>query len=89
MIGQITPIAMEDVKWRYYFLFVVCNFTNALFFYCLLPETAKVPLESMDNLFENAPWFVPSMTRQNYLLDLEHRKEEIEVKQATAHAERI
>lgn len=82
MIGQVTPKAMEEVKWRFYFLFVICNFTNALFFWCLLPETAKVPLESMDALFENAPWFVPSMRRQDFLGELENRREQIAEKGA-------
>jgi len=77
MIGQVTPIAMTNVGYRFYFLFIICNFTNAIFFYCLLPETSKVPLESMDRLFEDAPWFVPTMERADYLGELEHRTEEI------------
>lgn len=28
MIGQVTPIAMTHIHYRYYILFVVCNFTN-------------------------------------------------------------
>jgi hypothetical protein len=63
----------------------VCNFTNAIFFWALLPETSKVPLEAMDNLWENAPWFVPTMRRKDYLAELEQHKEEIEEKQATVH----
>ncbi|KAF8538678.1 putative MFS sugar transporter [Trichophaea hybrida] len=67
MIGQVTPVAMKQVAWRYYILFVVCNFTNAAFFWALLPETSKVPLEAMDRLWEKAPWFVPKMKREDYL----------------------
>jgi len=76
MIGQVTPIAMERVAWRYYILFVVCNFTNAGFFWALLPETSKVPLEAMDSLWVEAPWFVPSMRRRDYLEELEREVEE-------------
>lgn len=32
MIGQVTPIAIPKIGYRFYILFVVCNFTNALFF---------------------------------------------------------
>lgn len=32
MIGQVTPIAIDKIGYRYYILFIVCNFTNALFF---------------------------------------------------------
>ena len=40
---------------------IVCNFTNALFFWAIQPETAKRPLEEMNYLFTNAPIFVPTM----------------------------
>lgn len=61
----------------------VCNFTNAVFFYCFLPETAKRPLEEMRYLFTEAPHFVPTMDRnQAYAYDLERRVEEVEQKQA-------
>lgn len=88
MIGQITPIAMSHIHYRFYFLFVVCNFTNALFFYALLPETKKVPLEEMNYMFSHAPWIVPGTHKESYLPhDLERKVEEQEVKQDTAHYE--
>jgi hypothetical protein len=58
MIGQVTPIAMQAVGWKYYILFVVCEFTNALFFWAFLPETKKLPLEETNYLFTHAPWIV-------------------------------
>jgi len=77
MIGQVTPIAIKAVTWRYYMLFIVCNFTNALFFYAVLPETKKLPLEEMNYLFTNAPWYVPGTDKKayqaDYLGDLEKR----------------
>jgi hypothetical protein len=70
----------------------VCNFTNALFFWAVLPETAKRPLEEMKYLFTNAPMFVPSMKKSDYEShDLEHRVAEVEAKQSygNAHEERV
>ncbi|KAA8904824.1 putative MFS sugar transporter [Sphaerosporella brunnea] len=77
MIGQVTPVAMKKVGWRYYILFVICNCTNALFFWALLPETKKVPLEAMDNLFENSPWFIPTFKQKDYLAEFEHEVEAV------------
>jgi hypothetical protein len=67
MIGQVTPIAMTNIQYRFYYIFVDCNFTNALFFYLLLPETKKVPLEVMNQMFSNAPWIVPGSKREDYM----------------------
>lgn len=75
---------MEHVGYRYYFLFIICNFTNAVFFYLFLPETARLPLEEMNYLFTNAPWLVARYDKQaykaNYAEDLERRAMEIEQK---------
>lgn len=69
---------MANIGWRYYIVFIVCNFTNALFFYCFLPETARLPLEEMNNLFTNAPLFVPGMDMSAYRThDLERRESQI------------
>ncbi|KAF2635468.1 general substrate transporter [Massarina eburnea CBS 473.64] len=90
MIGQVTPIAMEAVGYKFYILFAVCNCTNALFFYAVLPETAKRPLEEMKYLFTNAPIFVPGMKRNDYSPhDLERRVEEVEAKSAYTHHEAV
>ncbi|KAL2814469.1 general substrate transporter [Aspergillus granulosus] len=59
MIAEVTPIALEHIGWRYYLLFIVCDFTNALFFYLFLPETKGISLEVMDDLFSNSPLLVP------------------------------
>lgn len=77
MIGQVTPIAMESVRYRYYFLFIICNFTNAVFFWLLLPETKKLPLEEMNYLFSNSPWIVAGKRKEDYVPhDLQRRLEE-------------
>lgn len=59
MIGQVTPVALAAIGWRYYLVFIVCDVVNALFFYLFLPETKKLSLEAMDDLFANSPWIVP------------------------------
>ncbi|KAI5371027.1 putative major facilitator, sugar transporter, major facilitator superfamily [Septoria linicola] len=89
MIGQVTPIAIERIGWRFYLVFVVCNFTNAVWFWMIQPETAKRPLEEMNYLFTNAPLFVPTMNMKDFdNHDLEHRVQEVERKGAVvSHVE--
>ena len=59
MIGQVTPIAISAIGWRFYIIFIVCNLTSALFFWAFLPETKGLNLEDMNDLFYNSPTFVP------------------------------
>jgi hypothetical protein len=47
MIGQVTPIAVSSIGWKYYILFIVCNLTNAIFFWAFQPETKGLNLEDM------------------------------------------
>lgn len=83
--------AIQTQGWRYFLLFVICNVTNAMFFWAFLPETKGVPLEEMKALFQQTGWFVPG---QNYkptttqLVELQH---EIEEKQNTGmtHVESV
>ncbi|KAK3071124.1 hypothetical protein LTR53_009201 [Teratosphaeriaceae sp. CCFEE 6253] len=85
LIGQITPIAIKAVGWRFYLVFVVFNFTNAVFFWAIQPETAKRPLEEMNYLFTNAPLFVPFMNMKEFEThDLENRVADVERKQSVA-----
>jgi len=46
MIGQVTTVALAKVGWRFYLLFVVCNFSNAVFFYLFEPETRGVTVRN-------------------------------------------
>lgn len=72
--GQVTPIAMNNVGYRFYYVFIVCNLTNAIFFWALLPETARRPLEEMNYLFTHAPWIVVGTSKESYVShDLEDR----------------
>lgn len=70
---------MESVGYRFYFLFVVCNITNAIFFWAFLPETKGRPLEEMNELFSSNSWFVAGKTtRRHHSRDLENRLHEKE-----------
>jgi hypothetical protein len=54
--------------------FIVCNFSNALFFWLFLPETSKLPLEGMNYLLSNSPWVVVGVKRDDYVAhDLERK----------------
>jgi len=78
MIGQVTKPAINSISWRFFLVFVICNFTNAIFFWAFMPETAKLPLEEMNTLFSSKSWFVPTMNYDAFHThDLEHRAEEI------------
>ena len=89
MIGQVTPIAINRIGWRFYIVFVVFNFTNAVFFWIIQPETTKRPLEEMNYLFTNAPIFVPSMNMKDFEQhDLENRVADAERKlSVSSHVE--
>ncbi|PHH50038.1 putative glucose transporter rco-3 [Ceratocystis fimbriata CBS 114723] len=86
MIGQTTSVALDDntgIGWKWYILFIVCNFTNAIFFWAVLPETVGRPLEEMRYLFTEAPWFVPGMDSKKFRLEQREiqdpEKKEVEV----------
>ena len=88
MIGQVTGIAVANIGYKYYIVFVICNFTNALFFWAFLPETARRPLEEMNYMFSHAPWFVPTSKKQDYVAgDIERKFDEIKSKQEITETE--
>lgn len=85
MIGQVTDIAIQNIGgWRYFIVFTVCNFTNAVFFWLVLPETKQIPLEEMNYLFTHAPWIVVGADKSKYReglgQDLERRVAEVREK---------
>ena len=69
----------------------MCNFTNAIFFWAFLPETARRPLEEMNYLFTHAPWFVPGTSKNEYISgDIERKLEELRgEKQGVVHVEEV
>ncbi|MCJ1313467.1 hypothetical protein MMC25_007145 [Agyrium rufum] len=81
MIGQTTGIAFGSIGYRFYIVFIVCNFTNALFFWAILPETKGRTLESMTYLFTHSPWWVPGSRSEDYgMHDIDRKVEEIREK---------
>ncbi|KAK5019267.1 hypothetical protein LTR16_000460 [Cryomyces antarcticus] len=83
MIGQVTPIAINAIGWRFYIIFVVCNITSAFFFCAFLPETKGLNLEDMDDLFYNSPTFIPA----SHWKPTEHADIDPDVKQGVEHVE--
>ena len=70
---------MTNIGWKFYYLFIICNATNAVFFWIFLPETARRPLEEMNYLFQHAPWVVIGTSKDSYISgDLERRVDDIE-----------
>jgi hypothetical protein len=85
---------MTNVGYKFYYLFIICNLTNAITFYLFLPETARLPLEEMNYLFTNAPFLIAGHDKQtyqaNYGEDLERRALEIQEKvNAVEHHEQV
>lgn len=90
LIGQITAPAITNIGWRYFILFVVCNFTNAIFFWAFMPETAKRPLEEMNRLFSSTSWFVPTANTAAIHSDLEAEVEAVKMeKQSEVRVEQV
>ncbi|KAK5013610.1 hypothetical protein LTR60_003779 [Cryomyces antarcticus] len=73
MIGQVTPIAINAIGWRFYIIFVVCNIT----------KTKGLNLEDMDDLFYNSPTFIPA----SHWKPTEHADIDPDVKQGVEHVE--
>lgn len=42
VLSQITPVAIAEVSWRYYSLFIATNLSAAVFYYFFLPETVSL-----------------------------------------------
>lgn len=51
VLAQITPVAIQNVGWRYYFLFIATNFAAAFVYFFFLPETKGKSLEEIAGLF--------------------------------------
>lgn len=66
MIGQVTPIAIEKIGWKFFVVFAVCNVTNAIVFYLFYPETTKISLEKMTVMFEEIPYVVVGVNTKPY-----------------------
>jgi hypothetical protein len=50
LVGQVSPIAFRNVGWKYYIVFCILSFTNAIAMWALIPETVGKDLEAIDEL---------------------------------------
>jgi len=51
IIGQITPVGFANLGWKYFFVYVATNASNAVVSYFLFPETKNLSLEEIGLLF--------------------------------------
>lgn len=51
VMSQITPIAMENISWRYYAVFIAANLLAGYVYMFHLPETRGKTLEEIGELF--------------------------------------
>ncbi|KAL9714372.1 hypothetical protein Ac2012v2_002684 [Leucoagaricus gongylophorus] len=50
-IGQVSPIALQNVGWRFYILFICLNFVDFVAIFLFFPETKGKTLEQMNEVF--------------------------------------
>lgn len=55
MVVEITPKGIENLRWKFYIIWVVLNGAFVPFTYFLYPETAGRTLEDIDHYFRGQP----------------------------------
>jgi hypothetical protein len=59
MVVEITPIGIQNLKWRFYIIWIVLNAAMVPAVYLFYPETAGRTLEDIDEYYRtNPPLFV-------------------------------
>ncbi|PWN48034.1 general substrate transporter [Violaceomyces palustris] len=76
LIGQVSPKAFDSLGWKYYILFAIFGFTNAITIWAFFPETKGRTLEEMDEYFEKTHWIVP-LSDYKPKLSRDDREEEL------------
>ncbi|KAK5310803.1 hypothetical protein LTR93_011925 [Exophiala xenobiotica] len=51
VLAQVTPLALQDISWRYFIIFVVSSEIFAVVFYFFYPETRYKTLEEIEAIF--------------------------------------
>ncbi|KAI0034200.1 general substrate transporter [Vararia minispora EC-137] len=54
MLSQVSPIAMANIGWKFYILFIVLNTVDGGIVYAFFPETKGLALEQMAEVFGDA-----------------------------------
>ena len=55
MVVEITPIGIQNLKWRFYVIWIVLNAAMVPAVYLFYPETAGRTLEDMDDYYRGNP----------------------------------
>ncbi|EXJ74876.1 uncharacterized protein A1O5_01572 [Cladophialophora psammophila CBS 110553] len=50
-VVQVTPVAIRNISWRFFIIFLICDAFFLVVFYIFFPETANIPLEEVAALF--------------------------------------
>ena len=53
MVVQVTPIGIENLRWRFYLIWLFFLWASIPIIYVLYPETANRRLEDMDHMFND------------------------------------
>ncbi|CAK7232128.1 hypothetical protein SEUCBS140593_008157 [Sporothrix eucalyptigena] len=72
----VNPIALEDIAWKYYIVFIVVLVTMIITVYFYYPETRRRTLEEIAVIFDGEAAELPMMTKEAKIVDPELEHEE-------------
>lgn len=69
------PVALENIKWKTYIVFMIWCFCQAVIIYFLIPETKGRTLEELDDIFESPNPVKTSLQKTTVHLEKGHEGE--------------